>query len=429
MMKRMGKKRVFLPLCLLFLLLLPGCSLLRRKAVKPKEVTLRYWGLWEPEAVLKPLILEYQKEHPNIKIEYKLEVPGGYRERLQTRLRTEGVEKPDIFRFHLTWLPMLKEELAPLPSTIIKKNEYEKMFYPVAQKHLKIGDQYFGIPLMYDGLALFYNEELFQKKGISQPPKTWDELRDLASRLTEKDEKGRIKVAGIAMGTADNVDHFSDILGLMMLQNGVDLKNMKGSLAEDALAFYTVFSKEDKVWDETMPPSTVAFASGKVAMMFAPSWRVFEIRKRNPSLRFKTAPVPQLPGGTVNWASFWVEGVAKSCKHQAEAWDFLKFLVQKESLRKFYAEAAKTRLFGEIYSRVDMAQSLVNEEYVGPFVEGAKTAQSWYFCSRTFDNGINDRIINYLKDAVNAVNKGSSPKAALSTASRGISEVLSQFGL
>lgn len=430
-----GKKLFLFLLDLALIFLLSGCTLrkktpfLSKKPKVTKEITLRYWGLWEPEGVIKPLILAYQKEHPNIKIEYKLEVPGGYRERLQTRLRTEGVEKPDIFRFHLTWLPMLKEELAPLPQTVIRNSEYEKMFYPVAQKHLKIGDQYYGIPLMYDGLALFYNEDLFQKKGVSQPPKTWDELRDLASRLTERDEEGRIKIAGVAMGTADNVEHFSDILGLMMLQNGVDLGNMKGNLAEDALAFYTVFSKEDKVWDETLPPSTLAFASGRVAMIFAPSWRVFEIKKRSPGLRFKIAPVPQLPGGTVNWASFWVEGVAKSCRHPAEAWDFLKFLVQKENLRRFYTEAAKTRLFGEIYGRRDMAQSLINEEYVGPYVEGAETARSWYLCSRTFDNGINDRIISYLKDAVNAVNRGSTPQSALTTASRGIGEVLSQFGL
>jgi len=431
------KKLFFITYYLLLIAFLSGCALfkklpaaLRRGPVKPKEVTLKYWGLWEPEAVLKPLILEYQKDHSNVKIEYKLEVPGGYRERLQTRLRTEGVtDKPDIFRFHNTWLPMLKEELVPVPPTIITNAEYETIFYPVTKTDLKIGNSYYGIPLMYDGLSLFYNEELFQNAGVSEPPKTWDELRELAVKLTQKDETGRIQVAGVAMGTASNVDHFSDILGLMMLQNGVNLANITGNLAEDALSFYTVFSKEDKVWDETMPSSTLAFASGKAAMMFGPSWRVFNIKESNPNLRFKTAPVPQLPGGNVDWASYWVEGVAKACENQAEAWDFLKFLSQKESLRRLYAEASKTRLFGEPHSRQDMAESLVNEEYVGPYIQGAKTAKSWYLCSRTFDNGINDKIIKYLEDAVNAVNQGTPAKEALETANRGISDILSQFGI
>lgn len=432
------KKTLFIIYYSLFIILFSGCSALqkipsalRRGPAKPKEVTLKYWALWEPEAVIKPLILEYQQEHPNVKIEYKLEVPGGYRERLQARIRTEGVtDKPDILRFHSTWLPMLKDELTPVPPTIISNTEYENIFYPITKVDLKIGNAYYGIPLMYDGLALFYNEELLQKAGVSDPPKTWDELRELALKLTVRDEETKeIQIAGVAMGTASNVDHFSDLLGLMMLQNGVNLSNMTGNLAEDALAFYTVFSKEDKVWDKTMPSSTVAFASGKAAMMFGPSWRVFNIKESNPDLRFKTAPVPQLPGSSVSWASYWVEGVAKSCEHQAEAWDFLKFLFQKESLRKLYAEASKTRLFGEPYSRKDMAESLINEEYVGSYIEGAKTAKSWYLCSRTFDNGINDRVIKYLEDAVNAVNQGKSPKEALATANQGVSDILSQFGL
>lgn len=432
------KKILFIIHYSLFILLFSGCtvlqklpSALRRGPAKPKEVTLKYWGLWEPESVIKPLILEYQKDHPSVKIEYKLEVPGGYRERVQARLRTEGVtDRPDILRFHNTWLPMLKDELVPVPPTIISSTEYENIFYPVTKTDLKIGVSYYGIPLMYDGLALFYNEEIFENKGVREPPKTWDELRELAVKLTERDEEaGKIRIAGVALGTASNVDYFSDILGLMMLQNGVNLANITGNLAEDALAFYTVFSKEDKVWDETMPSSTIAFASGKAAMMFGPSWRVLNIKEANPNLRFKTASVPQLPGSNVNWASYWVEGVAKTCEHQAEAWDFLKFLSQKESLRKFYAEASKTRLFGEPYSRQDMAESLINEEYVGPYIEGAKTAKSWYFCSRTFDNGIDDRVIKYLEDAVNGVNQGKSAKDALSTANQGISDILSQFGL
>lgn len=424
--------------CLLLSLVFSGCALtekissvLRRQPVKPKEVTLRYWGLWEPEAAIKPLILEYQQSHPNVKIEYKLETPKGYRERIQARIRAEGVEdKPDIFRFHNTWLPMLRDELAPVPPTIISNDEYEKTFYPTTKADFKVGGAYYGIPLMYDGLALFYNEDIFRKKGVTTPPKTWDEARDLAIRLTERDEEtGEIKVAGVAMGAAGNVDHFSDILGLMMLQNGVNLANITGNLAEGALAFYNVFLKEDKVWSETMPSSTVAFASGKVAMIFGPSWRVFNIKEANSDLRFKTAPAPQLPGNTVNWASYWAEGVAKTCVHQAEAWDFLKFLSQKESLRKFYAEASKSRLFGEPYSRQDMAESLLNEEYVGPFIEGAKTAQSWYFCSRTLDEGINDRVVKYLEDAVNGLNQGKSAQEVLQTANRGIQDILDQFGL
>ena len=37
--------------------------------------------------------------------------------------------------------------------------------------------------------------------------------------------------------------------------------------SQDALSFYTNFVKEDKVWDDKLPSSTVAFAIGYVAVM------------------------------------------------------------------------------------------------------------------------------------------------------------------
>jgi hypothetical protein len=34
-------------------------------------ITLTYWGLWEPESVIQGAIAEFEKENPNIKIDYR----------------------------------------------------------------------------------------------------------------------------------------------------------------------------------------------------------------------------------------------------------------------------------------------------------------------------------------------------------------------
>ena len=49
--------------------------------------------------------------------------------------------------------------------------------------------------------------------------------------------------------------------------------------------------------------------------------------------------------------------------------------------------------------------------------------------SRTHDNGINDKIISYFKDGVNAVYQGSSPEGALETTSRGVADILIEYNL
>jgi len=393
---------------------------------KPKEVTLTYWGLWEPETVMKGVIADWEKANPNIKINYLQQSPKEYRERLQSALaRNEG---PDIFRYHLTWLPMLKNELEPLPSEVMSVSKYESTFYTVAKENLRSGTSYVGVPLGIDTLALFYNQEIFQAAGKT-PPSSWDELRQTAIDLTTRDESGRIQTAGVALGTTSNVDHWSDILGLMMLQNGVNLANPTGSLAQDALTYYTIFNTTDRVWDETLPASTLAFASGKVAMYFGYSWDIFEIKKINPNLDFKVMVVPQLPDTQTTWASFWAEGVAKKSGASKEAWQFLDYLSSKEVLQKLYQAQSQTRLFGEIYPRSDMANLLADNPLVIPFVNQIVQAKTWYLCSRTFDNGINDRMIKYFEDAVNAVNSGKSSTDVLETTAQGVSQLLSQYGL
>lgn len=398
-----------------------------------KKAEIVWWGLWEEESVVKPLIAKYEVSHQNISIRYIKQSPQDYRDRLNSSLaRGAG---PDIFRFHNTWVPMLKSELAAIPSEVISTSSFSQTFYPVATQDLIKESQIFGIPLMIDGLALLVNEEMFEQGKVAFPS-SWEELRAAALGLTQRNEQNQITQAGVALGTTGNTDHWQDILSLMFLQNGADLVNPTGKRAEDALEFYTVFTMLDKVWDETLPPSTLAFESGKLAMYFAPSWRTFEIRAANPSLRFKVLPVPQLPksspeGKDITWASFWVEGVWGRSKVKKEALEFLKFISGKEQMEEIYASAAKSDLFREPPARRDLAATLLDDPFVGPYIKQSENARSWYLAGNTYDGptGVNSRISKYFEDAVNKVRRGETPASALKTVEQGIQQVLGSYGV
>ena len=406
---------------------------------KSKQANLTWWGLWEDNSVVEPLIAEYQAANPNVKITYTREAQQDYRERLTNAL-AKGTG-PDIFSFHNSWVPMFKNELDSIPASVMSAADFAQTFYPVASSDLTSGTGLVGIPLEYDGLGLYVNEDLFAQGGKSVPT-TWDDLRITACQLT-KVENDVITQSGVALGRTENVDHWQEILALMMLQNGVNLGNPAGQLASDAIKYFTLFSttsacegSQQKVWDETLPPSTIAFAAGKVAMYLGPSWRVLEIRQQNPNLKFKIVPVPQLPKGNakepnLGYATYWVQGVWSRGKNKTEAWKFLKFLSSKESLEKLYQNAAKQRLFGEPYPRVDMASLISQDPYLGGIIATARDAQSWFLAARTYDGatGINSLIGKYFEDAVNAINKGSAVNQALETVSAGVNQVLSQYGL
>jgi len=277
---------------------------------------------------------------------------------------------------------------------------------------------------------LFYNQSVFEATG-KIPPKNWEELRRLAKELTITNKQQEIQRAGIALGTTSNVDNWSDILGLLLLQNNANPAKPNTAVGQDALTFYTIFASQDKSWDETLPSSTVAFATEKVVMMIAPSWRALEVKDMNPNLKFGIAPVPQLPDTNISWASIWAEGVSShSTKDKQDAaWRLISYLNQKDTLRDFYAAASKQRLFGEMFARTDMADQLLTDPYVGGFLSQAPNAQSWFLNSRTFDNGPNDKIIKYYEDAINAMNGNETVDKALVTTEQGIAQIVSQYRL
>jgi multiple sugar transport system substrate-binding protein len=165
-------------------------------------------------------------------------------------------------------------------------------------------------------------------------------------------------------------------------------------------------------------------------MILAPSWHILTIKSTNPEIEVKAAPVPSLPGASpISISNYWVEGVSKMSRNQIEAWRFLRFLVEKDNLTKMYELASRNRLFGEPYSRVDLAPLLIQNNYLGAVIKQADYFVSVPAISRTFDNGLNDEIVKYLENAINATIEGVSYNEALITAKKGIDQVLKKYQL
>ncbi len=432
-------------LFLIFRVLLPGI-----KGGGVNKVVINYWGLWEEPAVIQGIIADYEAKNPNVKINYVRNQKTNYRTRLQARLES-GASKddnPDIFRYHSTWVPMLKNSLAKVPAETANSIGLDNDFYDTYKGTIKIGGSWLGVPLMYDGLSLFYNKDLLDSAQVAVPKSWWD-LGMAANKLTVRDESGKIKIAGAALGLVDNVDHWSDILGLMLKQGGVDV------LADDAdnnkkltdvLTFYTLFRSKDHVWDEILSPSTEMFANGKLAFYFGPSWRVFNIEEMKKGvLNYEITTVPQLPTlndvppdqvnneanlTNIHWGSYWVEGVSPNSKNQKEAWKFLTYLSTKENMEKMYTAASQIREFGEIYPRKSMKTNMMANPKTKPFVNAADNATSWYLASRTDDAGLNEEMSKYFGDAINSiVLNNATPESVLPTLRSGINQLVTKYKL
>ncbi|OGK68212.1 hypothetical protein A2262_00030 [Candidatus Roizmanbacteria bacterium RIFOXYA2_FULL_41_8] len=300
-------------------------------------------------------------------------------------------------------------------------------------KDLTMDDRVIGVPYHLDGLVLVYNDTLLKNAGINQAPADWETLIDVSKQITVRDEAGQIVTAGIALGAAENISHFSDIIGLMFLQNNVDLKNLENN--DNALTVIDTYTNfvlaADNVWSESFDNSINAFAEEKVAMILAPVWEIEVVRHLNPDLDLKVARVPQIRGGSQkNLANYWADGVSRGSQNQQQAWDFLKFLSEKEQQgRMFELEVKSGRMFGNIYPRQDMAELLVDDQYLAPLLKDANILDTLPLVSRTYDNGVNDGIVEYyLKDSLNSILLGTSVDEAVRNLGLGVTQVLEKYG-
>lgn len=399
----------------------------------PKNVKLEWWGLWEDTPTMQVLINDFKKTHPNIDVVYVKKNPDQYREQVMTRI--ENGTGPDIFRYHNTWLPMLKKDVSALSADAITAEEFKNAYYPVMQHDLTKDGAIYGIPLEADTLELFVNPQLFQAAG-QQVPTTWDEFNTAAKELTSKTPDGKINKAGAALGTYTNINHAPDVVSLLLVQQGVDINNIANFTQKEAggLSYYGSFALSDKnVWDKTLPNSLLAFSKGDLAMYFGYSWDVFEIKKLNSNLKFKIYPVPSNQGIKTTIASYWVEGVSAKSANPKEAMEFMHYLAQKDTAQKFYTETTKSRAsgeFGELYPRKDLQSSLQDNELAYPFVQGLDQASSSFFASNTRDGetGINSLMNSYLQKAVDALTPDpNSGQSVIDDLNNGVAQVLGKY--
>ena len=270
---------------------------------------------------------------------------------------------------------------------------FRDIFVDVAFQDFVDEDGIYAIPFYVDTLALYYNKDFFNSAAIPMPPATWDEFLNDVEKLTKRDKWGNIERAGIAMGTAENINRSTDILSLLMLQTGAEMTDEAHTKAAfnqvtylegqsfrpgtDALRFYTDFSNPTKriySWNRQMPYSIDAFYQGKAATMINYSHRINTIKSRSPYLNFGIASVPQIKDRKfdVNYANYWGQAVSKKSRYPEAAWKLILYLARKENV-KMYLQAAKRPT-----SRRDLIQWQKDATNLDVFASQALSAKSWY---------------------------------------------------
>lgn len=374
------------------------------RACPKDKITLVIWNLFDDSDTWDDMIKAYTAAsaaditRPKIKIEYYKRSISGYEnyEQELSNAMASGMG-PDIYVIHNDWVDRYKNKIIPFDEGAKTAQSYERKFADVVSNDFLIDNKIYGVPLSVDTLALYYNKTMFKNAGIYDPPRTWDEFKDVTERLTLRDDSGGIMQAGAALGTEKNVNRASDILALLMLQSGSTITDKslgvavfnklidngnnseEYSIGGNALQFYTDFANSGKrtyTWNPVMDYSIDAFYQARAAMMFNYSYNIPVIKSKAPKLDFAIAPMPQIAGTTIpiNYANYWAMTVSATSKYPAEAWKFLTYISNPEVAKIYLTKAGKPVAQKDLVSWQENGQDL----NLGVFARQSLTARSWF---------------------------------------------------
>lgn len=321
------------------------------------------------EQVLKELADSF-KEETGATIEYSIIDWSASNQKLT--LACTGGESPDVADLFFTrsFVKMGGEEYGPMiVDDVIENLGGEEAFYSAGKDEAFIDGHWYGIPWRADPRAIIYRTDLFEEAGITKMPETWDEVVDVAKKLTVKDDNDNITRAGMswyALGGRFDQTYFS-----MLAANG-------GAVMNDDFTEFTFDSPESKetlqfIYDcvheygispEDMVDATfdpmAEFISENVAMVVGAGSNVLNMLKSEaPHLegKYNSAMIPLKDGdGYATATASAPISVMKTAKNVEAAKAWAEYFCSPESQKKVCIA------WNRISSHKEVMEYLANED-------------------------------------------------------------------
>jgi len=397
-------------------------------AFSREEITLTVWINDFPPSTHKwiksVLIPEFEKEHPNIKIDY-LYVGWAHHSEKYLTAWASG-ETPDIFEPALEQAEEMvaKGEVLPLNRYIAEWKDLDD-FFPVAVNQYKVKGKYYCVPFRLDLRSIHYRKDIFREVGLDpeKAPDTWEDLKVAVAKTTVR--KGRRLIrAGYSLTTDANFlgQQFVELLW----QNGTDALSKDRKKAGfnnprgvEALQFLV------DIYNTVAPPGVgylpekypvPLFAIGKIAIEYSTGADgYYKLRKYAPE-HLKDLGICLPLKKRERWTNNFAGGfsITSRCKHPDEAWEFIKFFTNTKNQVHICKDS----------SVIPARKSALNDPYYQSPVfkrifEGAKygrvylmVPEWWMLMSKLGD------------DLLAAVRKAKTPEEALSHAEAEWNKVL-----
>jgi multiple sugar transport system substrate-binding protein len=388
-----------------------------------KTTTITFWnGFTGPDRpALEALVKKFNASHSDMKIDMTIMPWDVFYEKL---LPSWAAQKgPDLIGFDSAHIPEYADKgvLARLDD-VYKQGLPKNKLVASAVNAGKWQGHYYGVPMNFTTLLLYWNKSMFKKAGIKGPPKNWAEWQRDAVKLTiDRNKDGKPEQYGYAIA-----DHATiPMWPILIWGNGGDLVNKAGT--KSRLADPATISAVDQwaklVINKHISPIGLAgadadnlFLSKKAAMEVVGPWMTSGFK--GAGINFGLAMVPKGPKRQVTLGT----SVAFSANAKVDSdtknviYEWIKFWSSKPSQISWALGS------GFPPDRTDIkASELKGNPYVSAFGKYASKSQFYLAGVKNFTqaNG------NVFEPAIQKIlNKKGSAKKILTQASKQLNSVL-----
>lgn len=250
--------------------------------------------------------------------------------------------------------------LAPLDDYGVSAEGYAQGIVDASSYEGKL----YGLAPVVNTLAVFYNTEMLEEAGV-EPPKTWDELRTTAKKLTKE---GRYGIAFNANATYEGAWQFLP----PMWTNGGDETDLTSPEVAEALQLWMDLvesgSASKSVINWTQGDAKDQFVAGKAAMMVNGPWQIPALEE-SPEIKWEVVQFPvndpsQTPVAPLGGEA-WTVPVTGDEDKQAKAAEFVQCLNSDENQMAWaearYTVPTKTALADEYVEKVPTMKAFTEQ--------------------------------------------------------------------
>lgn len=341
-------------MCLITAVLLSGCF----SKNSWTKIKFSSWGSESEIAVIKPLLAEFEKQNPDIKVEF-IHIPKNYFQKLHLLVASNLT--PDAVFINNLNLPLYAENnvFMDLTGFLSAESDMPKnTFFKEALEALSYKGKLYAIPRDVSNLVVYYNKDIFDKYNVPYPDKNWtyDDFLQTCLKLTKDlNNDGKTEQFGVSFEEAplfwlpwlwsNGGGFISKNLDSVIINKPESIESLQ--FYADLRNKYHAAPSKSEAGSATMAQ---LFIQQKIAMHISGRWSTPRYRK-DIHFRWDIAKFPRGKAGSIVDcdASGWA--ISSASKHPKEAWRLIKFLASRKAAENF----AKSGLI--LPARIDAAES------------------------------------------------------------------------